>query len=323
MADAFDVGSAATEALRARGKPGVLIGATLAYALVTLAIFVSYVALNWNALRDVGAWYFSFYSEAMHGAMSGGRPHLPSFTPPAEWLALAPTAFAYGLLGWIVRASYEAACLRWLVRGEKGGFFGLTLGGDTWLIFFTYLVWIFVALVLVIACACVIGATFAALHAAGGVAPGWAIVILAILAPIACLAAIAGMIYIVVRLAPAAASSIAAKRFAFFAAWSYSRGRFWPLLGAFLVAIAIYIVASMVVRGVFLSPLSVGVMREALSGSPSIEHLVRGLSDPQTMAMLGTGAFLYILIGVLFALVTYGINARAVTAPREDTPAAA
>jgi hypothetical protein len=33
----------------------------------------------------------------------------------------------------VLTAAFEAACLRWLIRGESGGgFLGLQLGADTW-----------------------------------------------------------------------------------------------------------------------------------------------------------------------------------------------
>ena len=319
MAD-FDVGAAALEAFRPREKRFVLLGTTIAYALVSFVLLAAYVAINWSFFREIGAWYFGM----LHAAMSGSRPNLEAFQPPAGIFALAPTAIALGVLSLIARAAYEAGCLRWLVRGQTGGVLNLSLGGDTWLVFFSYLLWAVLLMCLTIGCACIIGLMYAGLHAIGGVqGMGWLTFLLVILTPFACLAAIGGVLYVAVRLAPAAASSVGAQRFAFFDAWGATKGRFWPMLGAFLVVIVGLIIAQVLIRGVLLGPLSASLMQEvAGADAPSLDHFIAAVSAPTTLAMIGLGAVLYMIAEIVFALATFGINARAVTVPN-DEPAAA
>jgi hypothetical protein len=51
------------------------------------------------------------------------------------------------------------------------------------------------------------------------------------------------LIFIGVRFAPAAATSIARRRFSFFDAWKVTRGRFWALFGSFFILMGAYLVA--------------------------------------------------------------------------------
>src|SRR5262249_50913455 len=129
-------------AFRKRERGGVLLGATTAYIVISLAILAAFVAVNWSAFGPVGDWYVRFVSTALQH--TGERPP----TPPPELLSILPGYLLVLFVTFILLAAYEAACLRWMVRGETGGLFGLTFGADTWRVYAGYWVWFGVFLVL-------------------------------------------------------------------------------------------------------------------------------------------------------------------------------
>ena len=128
--------------------------------------------------------------------------------------------------------------MRWIVRGETGGILGLTLGADTWRVYSGYWVWFGLYLGFYIASVIVIAVAAGVLGAAGDMALTG--IVVGVLALVISLAAI----YFAVRLAPAAATSVAQGKFSFFKAWTVTRGRFWSLFGAFALLIVLYFVGS-------------------------------------------------------------------------------
>lgn len=65
-------------------------------------------------------------------AMLAGDPDPAALTIPPEIFPLLAITTAGSLLGHWVLAAFEAACLRWLVRGQTSGLFGFSFGKDTW-----------------------------------------------------------------------------------------------------------------------------------------------------------------------------------------------
>jgi hypothetical protein len=134
-------------------------------------------------------------------------------------------------------------------------------------------------------------------------------------------------IYISVRLAPAAATSVAERKFAFFDAWKVSRERFWALFGAFLLLWLIYTVAVSIVIGMWMGATMVNVMTDAMN---------RGAGDPAQAAeainaavlnaiSTPTGLISYVVmqiasmaLAVTFYIAMYGVNARAAAVALEE-----
>ena len=122
-------------------------------------------------------------------------------------LSIAPAILLLMLVYGVLFASYEAACQRWMVRGERGGFFGLTLGADTWRVWFGYWIWFFLMigfsmLTVVVTTMVGGGAVFAMTGQSDGNV-GLAILFVILV----CFALLGLWIWVAVRLAPGAATS--------------------------------------------------------------------------------------------------------------------
>lgn len=302
---------AALFAFRKRDKRFVLTAASVAYLLGTLLIAAIVVAGAWGQLEPLMGWYF----DVMRSASSGVEPPDP---PMPQLFGLLPWYGLSLLLGLIWFAAYEAACLRWMVRGERGGLLGFSFGADTWRVLAVYLVWF----VLVIGVVAAVTALYLALNAFSGLGAAAQIVAM-VLGALAPLAVCALVIWGAVRLSPAAAASIAARRFAFGQAWSATRGRFWPLLGAFVILAGGYLGFSLLIS-VLRLPLAHAmypVMREAM-GSGDMGAVFTALGESFASPLVIAIIALYVLASMALACVLYvcwfGVNARAAQAALED-----
>ena len=143
------------------------------------------------------------------------------------WIALA---LVLGFLfSYAATFMIQGAILRPLTRDRWGGWIlGLKLGVDELRLFLLVYIVLFV-----------IGLTLGlsvglAGHAVD--APGW---IPAIVIGVLVVTAICALIYISVRLSPAYAATIGERRFVIFEAWNMTRGRFWSIFGAYILAFLI------------------------------------------------------------------------------------
>src|SRR5262249_11160492 len=113
-------------------RKGLLVSASIAYALVVFGCFIGFAALLSGLLGNVG----------------GLLPQKIAldFNPSEIGLVLlGELALAFAIA--LATASYEAACLRWMIRGERGGLFGLSLDGDTWRVYAGYWLWFLFSLI--------------------------------------------------------------------------------------------------------------------------------------------------------------------------------
>lgn len=150
--------------------------------------------------------------------------------------------YAWSLFGGIlIWAVFEAAAQR---RYQHGVGFSLKFGGDELRLLVVGLLWLITVLVLYFIGAVVAGGiTFAAMSAS----PELGLII----GVIATLAAVAFGVFIVVRLSPAGAMTIRDRKITFPSAWKATKGRFWPIFGAyfvmFLIAFAVILVVYFVI----------------------------------------------------------------------------
>lgn len=303
-------------AFKKREQRFVLTRAAVGYFLIYLLLTAAYFALIWTSLGALIGWY----GEAMQAASQGGEPS----APPVELFTLAPYAAAFAILALILFAAFEAACLRWLVRGESGGgVLGLTLGADTWRVFATYFLWLgfFIAFSILIVLFYV---ATQAISSLGGAATLMAIV-LGALAPLGFLAL---LIWGAVRFAPAAATSIARGRFAFFEAPAVSRGRFWPLLGAFVILWVGYCVIVFIAGQIIQIPAQQAiqpVIRDMMTGSGGDigARMMEAMSSPAYLISMGAYMVLSAIASTVLYIALFGVNARAVLAAEEAKTATA
>lgn len=305
-------------AFRKREQGGVLLRASLGFALGLIVILGVFAALLWPVMTPVFAWYGELMA-------AGGDPTIMSNSPPPTgilWIFVAEIPLLFFIF--LLLAAYEAACHRWMIRGETGGgLLGLNLGADTWRVYATYWVWLGLFIGMYIACAVLFLGMIASMLG-GGAEPGASALIGLGIA----FAIMLAVLYIVVRLAPAAATSVGRRKFSFFAAWTVSSGRFWALFGAFLLLIILNIVVSVVLSmlafGVLFASAFAGLNVTDAAADPDafsqayFEGITQIFSNPATIAMI-VGYYLVAgAISLMFYVLFYGVNSRAVQAALEE-----
>ena len=306
-------------AFKKREKGGVLVGTTVAYVLLAAVLVAAFVALNWSAMAAVFSWYGNVIQQSVQNP---GAP--PDMSGIAAFSSIGGAYFLFMLAYYILFAAYEAACLKWLVRGETGGFFGLSLGADTWRVWLSYWVWLVVLLgfyfLFFIALAVAGGGAFVAMGGGGdknGAAGGAAALVMILV----CLAVFAAVIYVAVRLAPATATSIIAKRFAFFDAWKATKGRFWSLFGAFVLLWVLYFISAIIIE-IVIGIVAGGTMAATFGGAggnntdPSA--VFAALTSPTMLVVFGLIYVAIFALAMTFLVAMYGVNARAAIAAAEE-----
>jgi hypothetical protein len=305
-----------------RRDRAVLAPATVVLAAIVLVLAGALAALNWGAL--------SHFSDVF--SVSAAENKDPEF-------ALALVRGVFGLIGsvflalivfYLALASYEAACLRWMIRGEAPGLFGWRFDSDMWRVYGVYWCWLAahyaVGLATSVVVVPIMFATMpSSLMSTGGGPPDiyammrWQF---SVQLPLMLLQYLP-LIFIGVRFGPAAATAIARRRFSFFEAWTVTRGRFWELLGSFaliwVVACLLWTLVLVLTTGPLLTqiwPLFADLWRDP---SPaSMQTYMHAILAPQSLAFmaLGYAGYFVVLLGLM--LMSYGVNARAELAALEE-----
>lgn len=301
-------------AFRKREKAGVLLSASLAFAVLGVVIVGLFFWLNSQAILDYMNWAMTLSESAEKDATNP----FGSMMPPASVMALGPAYFLFMVVYYLLLASYEAACLRWMIRGETGGLFGLALNADTLRVYFTYWIW-FLLLIAFYILMVILGVGLAvALGSAASANPdqGGA---LGLGAFVAGLLVLLLLLYFSVRLAPAAATSVARKRFAFFDAWKVTKGRFFPLLGSFVLLFVIYIVGALVLVGGLGAVIAGGVVGQVAGAEPnSTQDVAAMFASPAVWVPIVILYGLCIVGGFIFYIALFGVNARAAQAALQE-----
>lgn len=305
-------------AFRKREQRGVLVRAALGFAIGLVILMAVFGVALWQVLAPALAWYGDLMSA---GGDTAAVEALPP--PPSALFLMFPAQFLFLFAFFVLFASFEAACHRWMIRGEAGGgLLGLRFGADTWRVYGVYWVWLLLAIALYVGFLVVFLVLIGSLSAAGD--PG-AVGLISVAAFLVLLAAVA---YLCVRFAPAAATSVARQRFSFFEAWAVTRGRFWAILGAFLLLgllnVAVSIVASSVAFGVFFGGAFAGVDFAAAASDPNVfvkayvEALEKIFQSPAMLAMIAVYYICASAVSLVFYTLFFGVNARAAQAALEE-----
>lgn len=310
-------------AFRRRERGGVLTGATLAFLLLMVALYAGFVALFWVQLQPVMAWYF----DVVQAAAAGDVANPAAMAPPAALGTLILGGLAFVFLFCLLLAAYEAACLRWMIHGETSGFMGLSLGADTWRVYAGYWLWLLLYIAYSIAMMFVLGTLVFGFAASGaGASDTGAVAGAAVTAMLVFYLGHYGLLlYFAIRLAPAAATSVARRKFAFLDSWKVTQGRFWALFGAFLLIVLISLVFNLVYFGVTFG-VALGSSMPDWSAAMNSEaefmrvymqtfqNYAQSFFSPATMALMIGLQLIAAAISVLFYLAFFGINARAAQA---------
>ena len=303
----------------------VLLPATLVMLVLLSLIFAAFVGFNW-----------AFFAQIFDMARNSGSPQ----TMGEEQAA----AFGFGIMGlffslllflipfYLVLASYEAACLRWMIRGEAPGLFGFTFDHDMWRVYGVYWCWAIanfaISMVVGILMMPVMFMMMGDIFAAGGEPDSDAIMNMQLRMQGFSLLQYIPLAFFGVRLGPAAATSVARKRFSFFDAWLVTRGRFWALFGSFAL---LYLILAALWIGpaayYFITQYGSwqGYIDEITLLQTSPEEVQARISaafeqflSPTGIAQAVAGYVLMIVVGVVWCLLSYGINARAALAALDE-----
>lgn len=299
----------------------VLLPATIAYGAIVVVIVAVFTALNWGALQS----FFNLMRV------------MPSEPQLSEEQGMSMLTGMLGMFGWLflllfpfyfATAAYEAACLRWMIRGEAPGFFGLTLDHDMWRVYGVYWVW-FVAQIVVGFATSMLTMPLSFMMmgeiiAQGGPEPDpdalldmqWRIQALSMLQYIP-------MAFIGIRFGPAAATSIARRQFSFFEAWNVTRDRFWALLGAYALLWLIFGLGYAALLGALYAPLFGALFTDVMATWPNIppdlsQRYFEILFAPSTWVVVTVGYACSIVLLLIYMLLSYGVNARTVLAAIDE-----
>lgn len=300
----------ATFAVFEKREGGILAAAAVGFCLLSLLLSVAFLLANLGAIVEVCSWY----AGVMKTVAAGGTPDVHEFPP--GYFHIMGGSVLFMIPFYVLFAAFEAGCYRWMIRGEKEGLFGLSLGADTWRVWAGYWVWLglgIAAWALIVLVCLLFAAIVAGVTAAAGKAGG---VVMAMLIPIAGLAFVLGLIYAAVRMAPANATSVGLRRFAFFSAWKVSKDRFWALFGSYFLLTLGYLIVGLVVSSLSFGPLLAGIATSAKAGQDPSTAITNLISS----SGFWVGAGLTMVIGYLASLVLrmiyilscFGIAAKAV-----------
>lgn len=307
-------------ALKRRDR-AVLLPASIIYALIVLALVAVWIGLNWSALN----WMFSLMRD---------YPSEPTQATGPE--AARMLASMFSLFGWtffllipfyMATAAYEAACLRWMIRGEAPGLFGLTLNNDTWRVWGVYWAWVAaqyaISFVMMILMFPLMFMMMGDIAAQGGTPDSdammeWQLKFQAITA-----LQYIPLVFIGIRFGPAAATSVARKRFSFFEAWSVTRDRFFALLGSYALLWLIFGLAFAALYAAVAWTLYGSLFRDLLTTWPdvparSLDGMMGLLKEPRTWIITGGSYLGFGGLILLYGVLSYGINARAVLAAIDE-----
>ncbi len=298
----------------------VLLPATVAIVVIIALLVAAFVALNWSA--------FVGFRDLFLLAGSGERvSDEQSLGFLGRFFALFGWAFLFLFPIYIAIAAYEAACLRWMIRGEAPGLFGLALNNDTWRVWGVYWCWLLAQMVVSIAMSFVmIPVMFMTM---GDIMANptpenmmhWQ---LAVQLPLTVLQYIP-LIFIGIRFGPAAATSVLRNRFSFLDAWTVTRGRFWELFGAFaiwavvaLLGFAVVFVGSIYAQfdGDFGAYWDLVFHPLTVPQGPDV--IFERVFSREGMIIMGAGAAVNFAVWLVWALASFGVNARAALAAREE-----
>jgi len=113
---------------------GALAPATLVLAAIMLVLAGAFVGMNWSTLSHLGDVF----------TMSAAESKDPqrAFAFIGGVFGLIGTVFLILIVFYLALAAYEAACLRWIIRGEAPGFFGWRFDNDMWRVYGIYWCWL-------------------------------------------------------------------------------------------------------------------------------------------------------------------------------------
>ncbi len=308
-------------AFRKREQSGVLLRLSIAFLVVAVVLCGAFAALFWTSIGPVVQWY----GQVIAAAAANDTTAIEAAGIPTGFFSLIGGLLLFMFPFYILCAAFEAGALRWMIHGESKGFMGIALDAPTWRVWSSYWIWLLLNIAFSIVMSVLMAVLIGVLAVSAGGDPTATLAAM----PVFYLFQYALMIYFGVRFAPAAATSVARRKFSFFQSWTVTKGRFLPLLGSFFLLYLIYLIVSValvaVVFAVVLGPAAPDLA--AAAGDPArlnqtiveiFQSYIQSMSNPQNWIVIGALQTVATLLGVVFYIAMYGVNARAAIAALED-----
>lgn len=296
----------------------VLLPATLVMIFVVALIAAAWVAINWGTLAQI------FELSRDPGAQTDETQSVRLLTGV---MGIVGSAFLILFPLFIALASYEAACLRWMIRGEAPGLFGLTLDHDTWRVWGVYWCWLvaqmavsFVTSIVMIPFMFMMVGEIAAQGPNPDPQLAWD---LQVKMQALSLIQYIPLAFIGIRLGPAAATSIARRRFSFFEAWTVTSDRFAALLGSWALLWVLFGLVYAALFGVTYGVLVGDLVPQIVAAWPAFpagaaEELTTRLFSQRGLTLIGAAYAGFFVIWIAYSLMAFGVNARAALAAMEE-----
>ncbi len=197
------------------------------------------------------------------------------------------------VLGLIVQSIMAAAVYRLIFRHDDTRFGYLRLGADEVRLMALTLIYIFLTIGLFVAALTTI-AVIGGLFSLGGTTA-------AALGTTAAVVFVGGIVlYTLVRLSLAPVATFAERRLAVFESWGLTRGHFWQLLGAYMLALACIAVIGFLILTVFTGV--AGAIMLASGGKLSdVNSLVQPQDASSLKSYLSFGIIAYMLVSSVFS----------------------
>jgi len=308
-------------AFRRRERGGVLLGTSLAFLAAAIVLVAIFAVLFWSSLAPVLLWY----AQIIEASLTNDTAAIEAAGFPTEFFGVVGGLLLWLFPFYILCAAYEAACLRWMIHGESVGLMGLSLGAPTWRVWSVYWIWFLLNLAFSIVISIVMAVVVGTIVISSGGDPTAAQSV----QPVIFVVQYALMAYFGVRLAPAAATTIARRKFSFFHAWTVTKGRFVSLFGSFALIYLLYVIASLALTTAALYlllpdqiPLIMSIISDPSQAAGAIGEVLgaylRVLAQPQSWFILGALQLAGAAVAMLFYVASFGINARAAQAALEE-----
>lgn len=281
-----------------------------AYAAVLLAMLAIIGLLGW---RDVVAWI-----QAIEALEAAGEPS-PEEVFGLIFGAASPLMIwgvAAGLGSWVIWAMFETASQRRYIFGRR---FSLGFGADELRMMVVGLLWGLMGFVIfLLPILLIFFGTFGVIVSAEFQADPEAAApqIIAAVFGMFGLMLLLGPLYIffATRLAPCFGMTVKEGRIVFFDAWGASRGRFWPIFGAYVILVICGAMLSQVIAGM-MQVVMMPALMSVPSGATEIDDVMAALSAPGFLIPMG---LLYFLSFFMQGLMQHVAGAPAALAARHD-----
>ncbi|KCZ55072.1 hypothetical protein HY29_02355 [Hyphomonas beringensis] len=230
------------------------------------------------------------------------RMIIGSFAPLFPWIALG----SFG--AWVIWSVFQAASQRRYVRDER---FSLRFGGDELRMMVVSLLWgglqlVFTIIPIIIFFGGMLDVVDLALSQEDDPRLVGRVMTTMLLGGFVWLILFIAYVFFATRLAPCFALTIKERRISFFDAWNVSRGRFWPILGAYLIWAIGGGMAVSVIDQILQMPIGMSVM-------PRLERLQTG---EELVALVMSASFLIpLFIYSFLRMFTAGLLMHAVAGP--------